>query len=310
MTCPEGHESTATDYCDVCGAVMGAAAPEAANAAPPAPEAPAAPEGGAGGDHDAKECPNCGAPGLPDALFCEACGYDYTTGTMPRPVNALDLDAPAPSDGNPLGTPDSSGPVAAAGEPLDPDSGATMLRSALPAESVVPADEAAEAAVAATPEDPVEGAPAPPTAPASSAPTLTEPWLAEVWIDPAWYRDQGSPDPMPSPGPPDLVVITTSSVLVGRESTSRGITPDIDCGVDNGVSRRHAQLTTDGTRWWVEDLDSANGVWIGDVVGELPRTPIPARSKREFSADDRLYVGSWTRIVVRRATQDEIDALA
>ncbi len=76
------------------------------------------------------------------------------------------------------------------------------------------------------------------------------------------------------------------------------------------MSRRHAQLTTDGTRWWVEDLDSANGVWIGDVVGELPRAPIPARSKREFDADDRLYVGSWTRIVVRRASQDEVDALA
>ena len=31
-TCPAGHETTATDYCDVCGIAMGAA-PAAAGAA-------------------------------------------------------------------------------------------------------------------------------------------------------------------------------------------------------------------------------------------------------------------------------------
>lgn len=343
MKCPEGHESTATDYCDVCGAVMG----ESSGGAP-APEAPAAPEptpaDDGGGDADTRECPNCSAAGPVDALFCEACGYDYTTGTMPRAVNALDLDAPAtsdaPSDANPLDADDASGPVAApavsrthdhSGSP-EPDPEATITRTALsgsgapaagPADSTAdPADsaDAAPADLAAAPS-PAEAAPAPGDAAVGGSAghssqadnpsaTLSDPWLAEVWIDPAWYRDQGSPDPMPSPGPPDLIVLTKSSLLVGRESTSRGITPDIDCGVDNGVSRRHAQLTTDGTRWWVEDLDSANGVWIGDVVGELPKAPIPARSKREFSGDDRLYVGSWTRIVVRKATQDEVDALA
>ena len=42
---------------------------------------------------------------------------------------------------------------------------------------------------------------------------------------------------------------------------------DIDCGNDNGVSRRHAQLTTDGTRWFVEDLQSSNGTFVGDATG-------------------------------------------
>jgi hypothetical protein len=27
--------------------------------------------------------------------------------------------------------------------------------------------------------------------------------------------------------------------------------------------------------------------------------------KQELGADDRIYVGAWTRIVIRRATQDE-----
>jgi hypothetical protein len=280
---------------------MGPPAAEEANAAPPRERAtsPApSPEADAGGEQDAKECPNCGAPGLADALFCEACGYDYTTGTMPRAANALDLDTPAPAPAPAPGPPSNTNVEISDGSDVsdERDAEATTTRDALPQDAASPASPS-------TPRSPDP-------APVNTSATLSEPWLAEVWIDPAWYRDQGSPDPLPSPGPPELIVLRKSSLLVGRESTSRGITPDIDCGIDNGVSRRHAQLTTDGTRWWVEDLDSTNGVWIGDVVGELPRKPIPARSKREFNSDDRLYIGSWTRIVVRRATQDEVDALA
>lgn len=60
--CPEGHPSTATDYCDVCGSPMGAAAPPAAPLAPP--------------------CPQCQSP--LEGRFCEYCGYDSALGTAPR----------------------------------------------------------------------------------------------------------------------------------------------------------------------------------------------------------------------------------
>ena len=226
-TCPAGHESTATDYCDVCGLAMGAAPADA----PPAPaDAP-----------DTTSCPNCSAANPPNALFCEACGYDFTTGSMPRP-----LTPPA--------------------------------------------------------------APAEPAAPAASqnpSPPLTERWVAEVWIDPDWYADQESTDPLPSPGLPHVVPLKNTSILIGRASRSRNITPDIDLSSDNGISRRHAQLTTDGTRWWVEDLGSSNGTYVGGAVGALPTTPVPVGQKQEISEDDRIYVGAWTRIVVRRATEGE-----
>ena len=94
-------------------------------------------------------------------------------------------------------------------------------------------------------------------------------------------------------------------MLIGRVSRSRNITPDIDLSSDNGISRRHAQLTTDGTRWWVEDLGSSNGTYVGGNVGALPTTPVPPGQKQEVSDDDRIYVGAWTRIVVRRATDGE-----
>ena len=237
-TCPAGHETTATDYCDVCGIAMGAAATPRARRPRRRPH----PTPG--------RCPNCSAANPANALFCEACGYDFTTGSMPRPVAPPTVAAPttaaptAPSSGDPAGR-------------------------------------------------------------RNPSPPLTERWVAEVWIDPDWYVDQKSTDPLPSPGLPLVVPLKNTSVLIGRASRSRNITPDIDLSSDNGISRRHAQLTTDGTRWWVEDLGSSNGTYVGGNVGALPTTPVPPGQKQEVSADDRIYVGAWTRIVVRRATDGE-----
>ena len=95
------------------------------------------------------------------------------------------------------------------------------------------------------------------------------------------------------------------SVLVGRPSKSRGINPEIDCGDDTGVSRRQAQLTTDGQRWWVEDLQSSNGTYVAPSSSPLPEDPIPPGQRRELNEDDRIYIGASTRLVVRRATPEE-----
>ena len=67
-------------------------------------------------------------------------------------------------------------------------------------------------------------------------------------------------------------------------------------------------MTTDGTRWFVEDLGSSNGTFVGPSAGPLPDDPIEAGPKRELADDERIYVGAWTRIVVRRATPEEIEA--
>ena len=130
-------------------------------------------------------------------------------------------------------------------------------------------------------------------------------WAVEVWVDPAWCADQGSSDPPPSPGPPRTVLVNARSALVGRVSTSRNIHPEVDCEDDSGVSRRHAQLSTDGTRWWVEDLESANGTFVGPAGGALPQAPVPVGWRHELGAGDRVYVGAWTRLVVRPSGEDE-----
>jgi hypothetical protein len=188
---------------------------------------PAAPAG--------TECPNCSAVNSPDALFCEACGYDFTTGSMPRRAE----------------------PAAAA-----PDAG-------------------------------------------NISPPLAAAWVAEIWIDPDWYADQESTDPLPSPGVPKVVPLRNTSILIGRASRSRNISPDIDLSSDTGISRRHAQLTTDGSRWWVEDLGSSNGTYVGGALDSLPKTPVAAGQKQEVRTGDRIYLGAWTRLVVRKAAPGE-----
>jgi hypothetical protein len=247
VTCPNGHESTATDYCDVCGAPIGEAEAKAEVEATPSAEAElAAPSTASVATPAPQECPNCGTHNDPAALFCEACGYDFTTGTMPRPseeatASSLDL-------------------------------GAGVSPSA--------------------PQVPV-------------APAIPLGWVAEVWVDPDWYAAQESDDPCPSPGLPEIVPLRLQSILIGRPSTSRGIHPDIDLTGDPGVSRRQAQLTTDGSRWWVEDLQSSNGTFAGSASGPLPTTELPPGQRRELAEGDRVYVGAWTRLVVRRATPEE-----
>ena len=202
----------------------------------------------AAGTAATQPCPNCTLVNTAEALFCEGCGYDFTTGTMPRqstPANSLDLGA-APA-------------------------------SATAPESVAP----------------------------SVAPTVEVEWVAEVWIDPDWYAEQDSEEPCPSAGLPAVVPLTTQSLLIGRRSRSRNIHPEIECASDAGVSRRQAQLTTDGQRWWIEDLQSSNGTYVGAASAPLPTDALPPGQRRELALDDHIYVGAWTCIVVRRATPEE-----
>jgi len=72
--CPSGHDSTSTDYCDVCGLVLGAAAPAPVPAPAPAPAG-------------AMTCRSCGEPR--EGRFCEECGFDNdlpADAVVPAPV--------------------------------------------------------------------------------------------------------------------------------------------------------------------------------------------------------------------------------
>jgi hypothetical protein len=275
VRCPDGHLSESTDYCDVCGLPI-----EAASSPPPLPTssldlAPTTPVPTAGGmTSREKSCPNCQSVVPADDLFCEVCGYDFTTDTAP------------PTAPTPLIDPSVTQTGAHATITLGPGSGAAAGTGSAPA----PTAGSGPAAGAGS-------------GPGPGAGKLS--WVAEVWVDPDWYATQESDEPCPSAGMPMVKPLWETSVLVGRRSVSRNIHPQVDCGADHGVSRRHAQLTTDGQRWWAEDLQSSNGTFIGQAGAPIPTAPISPGLRIEFAPGDRLYVGAWTRIVVRKATDDE-----
>jgi hypothetical protein len=232
FTCPEGHQSASADYCDTCGAPVDAVQEQTST---PAPTPAATPEGAS------KECPSCGEQNGEASLFCEACGYDFTTGQLPEPA-----------------------------PPAAPTTGATNSLS-------------------------IDG-----------PPPVT--WVAELWVDATWYKanEDAATDPCPSAGLPRVVpLVGTGPFLIGRPSKSRGAVPQLDCSPDTGVSRRHAQLLLDQDRWYLEDFGSTNGSFVGAGTGPVPDVAVPSGQRREIGESERIYVGTWTRIVIRRATATE-----
>ncbi len=362
--CPGGHHSDASDYCDTCGTPMGAGTPVGAGTpggsvpAPPAPGAPPVPGPGsppptatmpgvsaAGGSvvPPTRPCPHCGATNEVDDLFCEACGYDFTTGAPPMEFggrrSSLDLDE-GPDGPGPAAS--GSDVVAAAEVPVpacepelepepDPSPEPDLAPEPAPQPPAVPMPvvEPAPGPPPVAPPSPAPAQPAPvpmpvavppavaPTGQEASAPERRRPqhrppsqqsapdWVVEIWIDPEWYAVQRSDQDCPSPDVPDVVPVRGRVALVGRPSATRNVHPDVDCGSDTGVSRRHAQFTSDGRRWWIEDLGSANGTYVGSAGAALPLDPIDVGRKTEVDAADRIYVGAWTRLVIRPATDSE-----
>jgi FHA domain len=72
-TCPRGHASATSDYCDQCGAPIGRAAPVTAPDARP----DTTPSHVTSPSPVSEPCPQCGAPRGGQDRFCESCGFDF-----------------------------------------------------------------------------------------------------------------------------------------------------------------------------------------------------------------------------------------
>jgi hypothetical protein len=97
VTCPNGHQSATTDYCDQCGALI---------QAPPTPPTPAPPPPTDASDEvetfpatPQQHCPQCGAPRTGSDRYCEGCGYDFVAApavTAAPPAEPASGNGPAP----------------------------------------------------------------------------------------------------------------------------------------------------------------------------------------------------------------------
>jgi hypothetical protein len=79
--CPNGHQSQTADYCDQCGAPIGAVSPRSTATAvlPVLEELDTSPSA------RREPCPACGAARSGDDRYCESCGFDFEN---PAPVAA------------------------------------------------------------------------------------------------------------------------------------------------------------------------------------------------------------------------------
>jgi hypothetical protein len=269
-TCPSGHESASTDFCDVCGMRLGAPATPApaagtdngtaSRAAPTATPAP-----------PAEPCPQCGAGR--SGQFCESCGYNFAAG-RPATVPAL-----------------AAGPAAVA------TGGITLAE--LPGGSDAPAGDDVPATADGVPAAAV-GVPAPDTAPAPTGEATI--WTAVVTADRAYFdrvMAEGGPDAatmdFPEYCPERRFRLSGPQMRIGRRSISRGLEPEIDLTgppADPGVSHLHAVLLKqpDGG-WEILDPGSSNGTMVND-------TEIAAGTRVPLHDGDRVSLGGWTVLTI------------
>ena len=101
-TCPAGHTSASSDFCDVCGMRIGApASAQLQEPQEPRSQEPQAP---------AEPCPHCGA--ARSGRFCESCGFDFDASGGSRERTIEGVIVPPPGTG--------PGPAAAPAEPPPP----------------------------------------------------------------------------------------------------------------------------------------------------------------------------------------------
>jgi DNA-binding SARP family transcriptional activator len=95
------------------------------------------------------------------------------------------------------------------------------------------------------------------------------------------------------------IALVGDHVRIGRRSTSKGISPEIDLSgplEDIGVSHRHALLMRqpDGS-WALVDQGSTNGTYVNAEMD-----PIPPNQSVPLRDGDRVHVGAWTTLFVER----------
>ncbi|MFI5687118.1 FHA domain-containing protein [Streptomyces sp. NPDC051636] len=141
---------------------------------------------------------------------------------------------------------------------------------------------------------------------APQAPQGPATWTATIGPDREYFMammQRSGPEAtglnLPAYSPEQQRTLTGNQVTIGRRRHSTGDTPDIDLSVppeDPGVSHQHAVLVQqpDGS-WAVVDQNSTNGTTVnGSEEPIQPFVPVPLRD------GDRVHVGAWTTITIRR----------
>ncbi|MBT2908040.1 FHA domain-containing protein [Streptomyces sp. McG8] len=332
-TCPNGHQSGSDDWCEVCGHRMAGAVPPPPPP-PPAPGggygfpppggpggpggAPGGPGGGYGGPGAQPElCPQCRTPREGGAPFCEECRWNFLTNTATSYTPAAPRP-PAPGPGGPGGGP--GGPGGPYGQqPPPPSYGGGDDDWVISPPTGGPGGPGGQGGPGG-PNGPgghgaygypqqggTQAPPGPggfPQQPRQQQGPVT--WTATIGPDREYFMammQRSGPEAaglnLPAYSPEQQRTLTGNQITIGRRRHSTGDTPDIDLSTppeDPGVSHQHAVLVQqpDGS-WAVVDQNSTNGTTVnGSEEPIQPFVPVPLQD------GDRVHVGAWTTITIRR----------
>lgn len=298
-TCPDGHQSVATDYCDECGLSIGAPAQAGGGSSPSG--GGSSPTYGSAGE----PCPNCLLPRQAGDTFCEGCGFPFDEEQTGKTIDQPQLDLEAElrkaeeaqrqieEEAARLGGGSGSG----AGSGSGSRSG-SLNQGGVPVVQGGPVSQGPQADPDLLEETVVSS---PPKNGGASA-AGTGRWIAIASADRAYYDSvvaEGEIDPNAHPFPPYCperqFELKGDTVRIGRSGKRGNV--DIDLTgppTDPGVSHLHAvlQQRRDGG-WQVVDLESMNGTVLNDDTA-----PIPPNQAFAVEAGYRIHVGVWTTLTL------------
>lgn len=131
-------------------------------------------------------------------------------------------------------------------------------------------------------------------------------WTATIGPDRSYFMammQRSGPEAsglnLPAYSPEQHLPLSGGQITIGRRRASTGESPDIDLSVppeDPGVSHQHAVLVQQpDLSWAVVDQNSTNGTTINGGEDPIqPYVPVP------LTDGDRVHVGAWTTITIRR----------
>ncbi len=288
--CPKGHASETDDFCDTCGAKIGAATPLPSRVAPSGGSAHGGHAGGTahgtgngGGPADASG-PAGGGYGPAGGVGNVAAGVGNGVAGGARPGSAT----------GPAGGPADGGAASVlAGTSGSPNGGAPCPNCGMP-----------RAGTGRFCEDcgyDHHTGKVPALTPVAAPATAAAPWTATIAADRAYFEANGIEGvDFPDHTTTRTLDLPPPQVRIGRRSVTQGTDPDIDLRDDDpGVSHNQALLTLsiDGV-WLLSDLGSTNGTYLNDE-----QKPVTAGHSRALKAGDRIHVGAWTTITLHAPAQ-------
>ncbi|MEU3722753.1 FHA domain-containing protein [Streptomyces sp. NPDC031705] len=337
-TCPNGHQSASDDWCEVCGHRM--AAPAGAPASPsygyppaggePTAQAELCPQCRTPREAMAPFCEECRynfltrtatpyAPPVPEAAPGAVQAAGPGTGAVPPPP------PPPPLPPQPVFSQDhfeyQGSRPSRVNRPAEPLQGEDDWLLQPPAQEQPVRQEPAQQEYREQaaqqeyrqpgyerqpPPQPEYQQPQPPQAESSPAPHGSASWTATIGPDRSYFlamMQRSGPEAaglnLPAYSPEQHLPLSGGQITIGRRRASTGESPDIDLAVppeDPGVSHQHAVLVQQpDLSWAVVDQNSTNGTTInGGEEPIQPYVPVP------LADGDRVHVGAWTTITVRR----------